>query len=247
MRQERPASGLDLLVQPGRVEAALWRRLVLEDEQQCRAALFDAYAGLARTIAARHYRRVGRAVDRRDIEQFAFEGLLQAIDRFDPLRGVPFSAFARRRIAGSILDGLSRMSETGAQLRHRVRLERDRVESLMPDESGNPVDDPLSVLAGLAADLALGLVLDRNGPAGAEVADPRPSAYEGLAWRETQARLAEGIARLPEREAFIVRQHYDNGLSFALIASLLGLSRGRVSQLHASAMQRLRRRLGPRY
>jgi RNA polymerase sigma factor for flagellar operon FliA len=46
------------------------------------------------------------------------------------------------------------------------------------------------------------------------------------------------------RESVIVRQHYENGVSFTHIAQLLGLSKGRVSQLHASAVARLRARIG---
>ena len=42
----------------------------------------------------------------------------------------------------------------------------------------------------------------------------------------------------------MIRQHYDNGLSFARIAEMLELSRGRVSQLHRSALTRLRKRIG---
>lgn len=245
MTRARPGPGLALLVEPSRVEAALWRRYALEDELQCRALLFDTYADLARRIAARQHRRFARAADRRDVEHFAFEGLLQAIDRFDPLRGVPFSAYARRRIIGRIVDGLAGMSEVGTQVRHRARLERERVASLGRDASQS-ADDSLSALADLAAGLAIGLIFERNAGAGsAEAADPQPSAYESLAWREMRARLGEAVDGLPEREAFIVRQHYENGLSFTQIASLLALSRGRISQLHAAAMQRLRKRIGP--
>jgi RNA polymerase sigma factor for flagellar operon FliA len=59
-----------------------------------------------------------------------------------------------------------------------------------------------------------------------------------------QVRLAQEIGRLPGSEAVVVRQHYENGLSFAHIAGLLDLSRGRVSQLHRSALDRLRKRIG---
>jgi RNA polymerase sigma factor for flagellar operon FliA len=59
-----------------------------------------------------------------------------------------------------------------------------------------------------------------------------------------QARLAEAMHNLPEKEAIIVRQHYENGLSFSQVAELMGLSRGRVSQLHRSALDRLRKKIG---
>ena len=237
-------AGLDLLLMPPRVEASLWRRFRFEREIRCREQIFTRYRGLARAIAVRQLRgRPRNGIELNDMEQFAYEGLLQAIDRYDPLRGAPFSAFARRRIAGCIADGASRMNETDAQFSYRRRVEQERLRSL-----GDTADvrDPLRALAELATGLAIGLMLEGtnlieqdNG------ADQRPNAYESLAWRELHTLLAREIARLPERESIIIRQHYENGVSFTHIAQLLGLSKGRVSQLHASALGRLRARIGP--
>lgn len=236
--------GLDLVLVPPRVEASLWRRLRFERELRCREQIFTRYRNLARALAHRHLRtRPRNGVEIGDMEQFAYEGLLQAIDRFDPLRGVPFGAFARRRISGCIADGAIRMSDADAQYGHRRRVERERARSL---HSASPAEaDPLRALADLASGLAIGLMLEGTGTvAPADGADHRPNAYESLAWRQLQALLAREIARLPERESMIIRQHYENGVSFTHIAQLLGLSKGRVSQLHASALARLKARIG---
>lgn len=107
--------GFDLLLVPPRVEASLWRRLRFENEKGCREQIFTRYRVLARAIARRqHGRRPKHGADLGDMEHFAYEGLLQAIDRYDPLRGIPFGAYARRRIVGSIADGSARMSESDA-------------------------------------------------------------------------------------------------------------------------------------
>jgi RNA polymerase sigma factor for flagellar operon FliA len=243
-------SGLALLVRPGRAEAALWRRLRFEEEHECRELLFERYSGLARTIAARHfYRRSRKTIERADFEQFAYQGLLQAIDRYDPLTGVPFSAFARRRIAGSIADGVGKMSEDAAQISHRARIEQERLRSLRRrGEGADAADggDALAELTELALGLALGLMLEGTSLAGTpgSGADTRADAYESLAWRELQTQLAGAVAALPEREAAVLRHHYEHGLSFAQVAELLDLSRGRVSQLHKAALDRLRKKLG---
>ena len=239
-------SGLDLLVQPSWVEASLWRRYRYEAEGSCRELLFNRYVGLAKSVARRHfYRRGVKRVEQADFEQFAFEGLLQAIDRFDPLKGVPFGSYARRRIVGSIADGMAKMSEIDAQISQRHRIEQERLRSLATVETIAAEGDALAALADLAVGLALGMMLEGTclveGEGGV---DPRPSAYESLEWRELQARLVKEVAQLPEKEAIIIRQHYDNGLSFGQIAELLELSRGRISQLHRSALERLRRRVG---
>ncbi|MEP9403188.1 sigma-70 family RNA polymerase sigma factor [Sphingomonas silueang] len=235
-------SGLDLLLVPPRVEASLWRRLRQEREWRCREALFDRYRMLARSIARRQLgRRPSHGSDLGDFEHFAYAGLLQAIDRYDPWRDIPFGAYARRRIVGSIADGASRMNETDACYRERRRHEVERARSLR--DAAGPAD-PVAALRALVSGLAIGLMLgDTALVVTGDGADPRPDAYQSLAWRERMALLTEAIDRLPEREATVIRQHYGNGISFTQVAQLMGLSKGRVSQIHAAAIGRLRRRL----
>lgn len=240
MTPARGPSGVDLVTDPVRAEASLWRRLRFEDDPGARERLFDRYFVLARAIGARLFRRRGTAcVERGDFDQYACEGLLQAIDRYDPLRGVPFSAFARRRITGNIADGIAAMSEVGAQLSFRNRIERERLRSLIRDDP-----DALTALSDLAVGLALGLMLDGTGLVADEAApDRRPTAYDTLAWQETQALLVREVSRLPEKEAIVIRQHYDHGLPFAQVAQLIGVTAGRISQLHRSGLERLRKKL----
>lgn len=238
MRHEPRDAGLDMVLDPTRVEASLWRRARFEGDTASRETLFNRYLTLARSVAARHFRRRPPTTDRADFEQFAYEGLLHALDRYDPLEGVPFSAYARRRIAGNIADGMAQMSEVDAQLSLRRRMQRERLRSLdVPADTA----DPLGVLADLAVDLAVGLLLEGTGMI--DRGDGGPDAYEGLAWRQAQAALVGELAQLPDAQGAVVRQHYHNGLSFAHIADLLKLSRGRISQLHREAIERLRRRL----
>ena len=79
--------------------------------------------------------------------------------------------------------------------------------------------------------------------AGDDDPDPSASAYDTLAWRQTQQLLARAVGLLPEREAIVIVNHYEHGLSFVQIADLMGVSRGRISQLHHAALERLRRKI----
>jgi len=119
-------------------------------------------------------------------------------------------------------------------------MERERLASLR--EGFDPArDDPLAALSGLSATIAIGLLLESDLPADVEkIADPAPSAYDSLAWNELVHRVHQTIDGLPEREAYVMRQHYRNGVSFQQIAGLLGVTKGRVSQIHRAALQRLR-------
>ena len=245
MTRSSRLSGFEILLRPRRVEASLWRRLRFEGEAECRERLFNLYAGLARSIAAQSYlRRSMVRFDRCDFEQLAYEGLLQAIDRYDPMRAVPFAAYARRRIEGNVVDGIARMSEVAAQISHQHRLEQERLRSLAAAREGQPDGTAVARLSELAVGLALGVMLQGTRLIEEDGTDSAPSAYESLQWRQLQVRLADEVGRLSEREAIIVRQHYGTGLSFARIAQMLDLSRGRVSQLHRSALEKLRKRIG---
>lgn len=235
-------TGLALVEVPPRVEASLWRRLRFEAEAGCRETIFMRYRGLAQAIARKNRGRVRNGAEAGDVEHFAYEGLLQAIDRFDPLRGIPFGAFARRRISGSIADGVAHQSEVAAQSRGRGRAERERLAALGRDAAEEP--DALRALSSLVSGLAIGLLLEDSGLiVSDDSADFRPNVYDTLAMRELQAVLREEIGRLPHREAAIVRLHYEDGVSFTHIAELLQLSKGRVSQLHAAALTKLKRRM----
>ncbi|WP_161956839.1 sigma-70 family RNA polymerase sigma factor [Sphingosinithalassobacter portus] len=236
--------GLDIVLVPPRVEASLWRRLRFEREIRCREQLFSRYRNLARGLAVRQLRRrPDNGIELGDMEQFAYEGLLHAIDRYDPVRGVPFGAFARRRILGCIIDGAARLNELDAQYGYRRKMASERLASVADAATG--AGDTLAVLTEMVSSMAIGVMLDDTGMIEREDgADHRPSAYESLAWRQLHGKLRSEIERLPEREAMIIRQHYGNGVSFRQVAQLLGVTPGRVSQLHAKALRTLRRRIG---
>jgi RNA polymerase sigma factor for flagellar operon FliA len=232
-----------LVTVPPRAEASLWRRWRYEAEAGCREQIFVRYRSLAKSIAARQLaRRPAHGAELGDMQHFAYEGLLLAMERFDPLRGIPFSAFARRRIVGSISNGAARLGELDAQHHARRREANDRVRSLT-EQAGQAA--PIDRLADIAAGLAIGLMLADTGLVeDADRGDHRPDAYESLAWRELHALLATAIDRLPDRERWVIREHYEHGVRFAQIAQILGVSRGRVSQLHAGAIARLRGAMG---
>lgn len=235
------APGLRLLVRPERAEASLWRRFGDTRQGSLRENLFDRYRRFARSLARRHARRRALAADMLDdLEQLAYRGLLEAIDRFDPRRGAPFLAFATARIAGSIIDGMGSIDERSAQLRFKRRLERERMASLAPQP--RDTDSATRQLAELVTELALSLMLDmedRNAPG--ELAGRPENGFDSLAWRETRVMLQQRVEQLPEPERSVIRHHYQHDLLFAQIAAMLGLSKGRVSQIHKAALAKLRK------
>lgn len=227
-------------------EAALWRAFKADGSSKAREKLFMLYLPLSRQIARRHFfNRRGGDIELPDLNQLASAGLLEALDGYDPDRGVPFSGYARRRIAGSVLDGIAKTSELREQLSFRNRMRTERIRSLgEADPDGLSADEAMRALIDLTVGLALGFMLEENAFAATdETASRETSAYESLAWKELVQRLVGEVGDLPDREQAIIRQHYFNALTFDQIGGLMGITKGRVSQIHKGAIALLRKRL----
>lgn len=246
MTSAQYGNGLSLILKPSQVEASLWRRFRFDDDFTCREKIFNQYHIMAIKAARKQFRiRPSYGLERADFEQFAFAGLLEAIDNYDPLRSIPFSAFAKFRIHGSISSGLSNSNEAASSYSHQRRAELDRLKSL---EQGADEQDSLTLVSNLAVGLALGYMLEDVGLAVSNDAkDYGPNAYESLSWRELKLKLSQEIDNLPRKQKSVVKQHYMNGVAFVQIAQLLNLSKGRISQLHKLAIGHLRRSIGKFY
>lgn len=218
----------------------MWRRFRLHNEAACRVQLFELYAPLARKIARYEVRRrPSYGLNGQDLEQYAYAGLLESIDRYDPMHGAPFASFAKVRMRGAISNGLAQSSEAGAQYTFRRRIERERIQSLR-DEKGAQPASALEELACLAGNLALGIIAEGLATL---IEQPEMNAYESLEWRSLQLHVLSELEQLPETEHLVMRKHYLEGLQFSHIAELLGLTKGRVSQIHRAAVERLRTRI----
>lgn len=229
-------------------ERALWTQYRSSGEDILRHRLFALYLPLARRIATRQYRlRNAGDLDYADIHQLACAGLLDAIDRFEPDRGVAFRFYGNRRIVGSIIDGMTRMSEMREQLNFKRRIIRDRAQSLSVREGeaqASQTEQTLAELAEVAAGLAIGFMLEGTGMYVDDESDDRqPNAYESAVWQETLARIQAEVVSLGARERLIIGYHYQGGVSFDQIGARLGITKGRVSQIHKQAIAHLRRRL----
>jgi len=219
-----------------RETAVQWDRYLASRDQALRNALTERYLPLARSIAASVFKaRLDDSVAFDDFLQYARMGLMQAVERFDPTRGIVFEAFAARRVRGAILNGLGRESEVAAQRHSYAERRRERLRSIKEHSGG----DRLQYLVRITVTAAIAAMLDEEfeEPADEAVAS---NPYASAELSQLGQALWGYMASLPERQRFIVQQHYVGGLEFQDIAQQLQLSKGRVSQLHAQALEQLR-------
>jgi RNA polymerase sigma factor FliA len=229
----------------GDEENALWTACKIKNSLHAREKLFSKYLPLARRIAWKLHRDDAKSpVEYRELVQLASIGLLEAIDYYRPDLGVPFRYYCTRRISGSILSGIAKLTEVNQQISTHKQVARERLKSVSEGiQKPNKMTDALDILGEVAAGLALGLMLDNAALYMEDEADPARNAYETLAWKEAVDHVRREVSALPERECELVRLHYLEGVAFDQIAALFGLSKGRISQLHKGAMTLLRKRL----
>jgi RNA polymerase sigma factor for flagellar operon FliA len=227
-------------------DRARWLRYAQSRNTTIRDELIERYIGLARGMAARVYqRRIDNSVAFGDYLQYARVGLVEAIDSFDPERAVPFEAFSSYRIKGAILNGLDSESELAAQRAFWARRTRERFESLKHHETQGDRRASLEELVNLTVGLALShLVEQDDGELIDDSLASNPYAVTELVQLKRAVRSL--LPALPERERELIRRHYDENVEFQQIAAEWGLTKGRVSQLHAQALGRLRQLLGRR-
>jgi len=208
-----------------------------------RASLVEAYTPLVRRLAARAYsRRIGGELEYADLVQMGMVGLLEAIDRYTPARGVRFETFATYRVEGAILNGLPSYSELQRQLALRREMARERAQSLH-EQTETRDRSALERLADLAISLALGFALEDSGLGPYDEPAEPDNAYARTELAQLRRQLADLTAQLPEAERRVIFRHYFQQQPFDEIAAGMALTKGRISQIHHAALKRLRAQL----
>jgi RNA polymerase sigma factor for flagellar operon FliA len=212
------------------------------EDPAARADLVARYMPFARALAAKAYaRRKTEEIAFDEYEQLAMVGLVESVNRYEPGRGAKFTTYALPRIQGSILNGLARLTERQQQLAFRRRVAAERLESLAPDALElDPAQRLLAQLEEIGVGVALGFLLEGTGMV-RDASELLPDdAYAHVELRQQHARLWDMTKLLTDREREVIDLHYKQARRFDEIADELRLTKGRVSQLHKQAIQRLR-------
>lgn len=230
-------------------------------DQHARDLLFARYEPLARKLA-RRYASTSEPLD--DLVQVAAVGLLGAIDRFDPQRGVDFPAFAIPTILGELKryyrgTGWAAHVPRGAQ---ELALRVDQASRELTSQTGRPADikevarflklDLADVLTGLEAGHAH-FATSLNAPVtggehddnAAELGELIGFEDDGYALTECAMSVRQGLSGLPLLERRALQLRLDDNLKQSEIADLMGCSQMQVSRLLRRAAARLRALMDP--
>lgn len=230
---------------PDNDDSALWIALQSEEGGTARSRLVEKYFPFARMLAAQVFaRRSMDDVGFEDYLHFAVVGLIESIDRFDVARGVPFAAYSARRIKGAVLSGIEKYSEVREQVGFRARIRRERLKSLAEkDADGGPNRDLFADMANIVVNLALGYFLEDSDIHGNTDIETRDRLFEMESLRQIRRQVSAIVELLPDRERIVIQYHYYYQMAFSDISDVLNVTKGRVSQIHKSALAQIRESL----
>ncbi len=227
-----------------------------EAQQDRVAASMPFVQALARRLAA----SMPHSIDIGDLVQDGMIGLIDAANRFDEKRGIKFETFAERRVRGSMIDALRK--DAWPRGIRRVRRELEAAREHLRHELGS--EPSLAELANhMGADearltrtivrintiestspLASVENIDEASLPAVLVPSEPPAPDKACEQGEVQRRVRAAIGALPPRERKVIGMYYFGEVTMKKIGMAIGVNESRVSQLHARAVQRLRKLLG---
>ncbi|MBA2765763.1 MAG: RNA polymerase sigma factor WhiG [Solirubrobacterales bacterium] len=241
-----------------------WRRYKRQGDQRAREQLIVAYSPLVKYVAGRLASGLPAHVEEADLISYGLLGLMNAVERFELEREIKFETYAITRIRGAIIDELRSQDWVPRSVRSRAR-DIERANAKLENRLQRaPTDEEMAAALDISVEefqesllqiststiAALDELWTVSDSSGDQVSlldtlhDPgAPDPSRAVDESELKDRVADAIARLPEREKLVVALYYYENLTLREIGEVLGVTESRVSQLHTKAVLRLRSRM----
>lgn len=230
-------------------ERLLFEKYKNEGCIDARNTLLENYLYIAQIVAKKF---VGRGVEYEDLYQVACVSLVNAIERFDPERGIKFVSFA----TPSLIGGIKNYFRDKTRLMHISRRDSEQLLKLQDArqqiKKDHPTPDELAEIMGVSAERVLELmelqmatsVASLDSAAGesddAQIADFIGRDEDGFAEIEQADFLKYSLGKLDEREKKIIYERFWRRRSQKEIAAMLGVSQMYVSRAEKKILEKLR-------
>jgi len=239
----------------------LWTEYKSVPERPTRDRLILHYSPIVKYVAGRVLSRLPDSIDGADLVSYGILGLIDAIEKFDPHRGIKFETYSVPRIRGAILDSLRSIDWVPRSVRTKARAANKAYNKLEHVLKRSPTDAELAADLGITmADLnslnrqtTLGSVLQLDevlfsgqqgaGTLGDTIADTREEPGAIVEREEVRRLLATAIVGLADRERTVLTLYYYEGLKLSEIGDVLGVTESRACQIHTKAVTQLRYKL----
>jgi len=225
-----------------------------------REQMISEHVHLVHCIVGRVTTSLPPTVDREDLLSAGTVGLIKAVDRYDPKRGVKFETYASQVIRGEVMESLRDRDWAPRGLRRRARELAAAVAGKQRELGRPPEDEEIAEAMGLtlkqyhellseasgtsllSLDEVFEMGVQAEGDTSRELmpAEAEESPLDKLTQDEQRAEIAHAVNELPDREKLVVSLYYQDGLSLREIGEVLGVTESRICQIHTQAITRLR-------
>ncbi len=244
--------------------AEVWDVYKNERAAEARDRLILHYSPLVKYVAGRVAVGLPTSIEQADLISYGIFGLIDALEKYDPDRGIKFETYAINRIRGAIIDELRAIDWVPRSIRFKARevekaytnlqnkLKRPPSDAEMAEELNisvselNHVYTQLSTVSMVALDELMSVEGDRGDRLSlVETLEDTKTIgpMESVETEEMKQILAQAINRLPEREKIVITLYYFEGLTLAEIGQVLGVTESRVCQMHTKAVLSLKGRI----
>lgn len=215
-----------------------------------------AHAYLVDQVAQRVKSRIPDHIEYDELRSVGFIGLMEAIERYDDDKNVPFRVYAEIRVNGAMLDFLRKEDWMPRNLRQQVK-EIQRAEHSLTCRGEDSTDRNIAEVLQLSEEevrqvrgetqrrtiISGHLKLGDSEVHFLEdcVADQNQDVVQNLVDSEGDRIVREALTLLPEKERFVVEQYFLEGLNLRQIGVALGVTESRACQLRKSGVKRMQK------
>jgi len=229
-----------------------------DQNKDAREALILEHAPLVKYIAEGLAVKLPSSITREELISSGIVGLIDALNNFDPNKGIKFRTYAAYRIRGTILDELRKLDWIPRSVRKDIQWIDDATMALRSRTGSEPDDSEIAEEMGIDLERYYKIISKARGggllsleelsrddatPFVARLASPVPSPLDAVKREELKGVLAEAVSNLSEKEQLVVSLRYYDEMTLKEIAEVLGLTESRISQIHSKALTRLRPKL----
>jgi RNA polymerase sigma factor for flagellar operon FliA len=245
-------------------EDRLWEKFIKNTDQEIRDYFVIKYAPLVKYVAGKVSMGMPQNIEFDDLVSYGIFGLIDAIGKFDPARGIKFKTYAMTRIRGAIFDELRSIDWIPRSIRQKAK-QIEVVIAELENKLGRTVeDDEIAKEMGISGDELQSLLNKLSGTSMLSLNDiwymgddndelsiletleaPESMNPDILVEKEEiRDHIIDAIRKLPDKEKKVIVLYYYEDLTLKEIGEVLDVTESRVSQLHTKAIMRLRGRLG---
>ena len=219
--------------------------------------LMTEYAPFVKRIAYHMITRLPSNIQLEDIVQTGMIGLFEALKGYDMSKGASFETYARIRIQGAMIDEVRRCDWTPRSVYKKSRQISEAIRSVENDLGRDATDSEIAASLEIGLDDYYAMVKDAAGcqllsyediaAVGGcqdeyDSCDPH-NPCDQLQEEDFKQGLVEKIKSLPDREKMVMALYYDEEFNLREIGEVLGITEGRVCQIHGQALLRLKSRM----